>query len=241
MKKIALVSLAALALPTVAFAQDSSILPGEFSGNVGFVSDYTYRGISQTDEKAAIQGGIDWSHDSGFHLGVWGSNVDFNETPPVDGASAEIDVYGGWGNSIGPFSYDIGFIYYAYPGADSNLEYDFVEGTLSGGYTITEGLDVGAFYAYSPDFFGTVDEAHYLEGQASYSFDVGVPVTLAATVGHQWLEGAAVDYTNWSTTASFDLDSFTLGVSYRDTDLSKAQCGGDICDARGVAFVSYAF
>ncbi|MGC2854537.1 TorF family putative porin [Novispirillum sp. DQ9] len=241
MKKIALVSLAALALPTVAFAQDSSVLPGEFSANVGFVSDYTFRGISQTDEAAAIQGGIDWSHDSGFHFGVWGSNVDFNEASPIDGASAEIDVYGGWGQSVGAFSYDIGFIYYAYPGADSNLDYDFVEGTLKAGYTIVDGLDVGALYAYSPDFFGGVDEAHYLEGSASYGFDIGLPVTLAAAVGHQWLEGAAIDYLNWSTTASVDIDAFTVGLSYRDTDLSKRQCGGDACDARGVAFVTYSF
>lgn len=242
MKKIALVSLAALALPTVAVAQESSILPGEFSGNVGFVSDYTFRGISQTNEKAAIQGGIDWEHESGVYLGVWGSNVDF---VPGDDASAEMDVYGGWGNSIGAFSYGIGFTYYGYPGHVSSLDYDFFEGNLSAGYELMEGLEVGALYAYSPDFFAGSGDAHYIEGSIGYSFDVGLPVSLGATYGYQTIEDNATfalpDYANWSATASVDIDSFTVGVSYRDTDISKAQCGGDNCDARGVAFVSYAF
>lgn len=241
MKKIALLSLAVMAIPAVAVAQDTGkLLPGEFSGNVGIVSNYVFRGISQTDEKAALQGGIDWAHDSGFYAGVWGSNVDFNETPPTDGASAEIDLYAGWGQSIGAFSYSIGGAYYAYPGADSNLDYDFVEGLLTSGYELMEGLEVGALYAYSPEFFGNTGPAHYIEGSVGYSFDVGVPVSLGATIGHQTID-QGTDYTNWSTTAAVTFDNLEVGVSYTDTDLSKAQCGSDACDARGVAFVTYSF
>lgn len=233
MKKIALVSLAALALPTVAFAQESSILPGEFSANVGFVSDYVWRGYSQTDEKPAVQGGIDWSHDSGFHFGVWGSNVDFG---PADDSTMELDLAGGWGQSIGNFSYDIGVVWYTYPGEDVN---NFFEGNLSGTYTVLEGLDVGAFYAYSPDFFAQSDDAHYLQGNISYGFDVGLPVTLGATLGHQWLTGSG-DYLDWSATASVAVDAIELGVSYTDTDVDEATCG-DLCGPRAIAFVSYSF
>lgn len=235
MKKIALLSLAVMAVPAVAMAQDSgSILPGEFSANVGFVSDYIYRGISQTDEKPAVQGGIDWSHDSGVYLGVWGSNVDFGDG---DDSTVEIDVYGGWGQSVGALSYDVGFIWYTYPGERGN---NFVEGTLGLGYELMDGLEVGAFYAYSPDFFAQTDDAHYLEGSISYGFDVGLPVTLAATAGHQWLS-EGTDYWNWTASAAVTVDQFDIGVRYTDTDLSTAECGGDFCDARAIAFVTYAF
>ena len=50
-----------------------------FSGNAGIVTDYVYRGISQTDEGPAVQGGFDVGHSSGLYAGIWGSNVDFND------------------------------------------------------------------------------------------------------------------------------------------------------------------
>ncbi len=58
-------------LSGVAVAEDSPI-----SANVGFVSDYQYRGYSQTKENMAIQGGLHYTHDAGFYAGVWGSNVE---------------------------------------------------------------------------------------------------------------------------------------------------------------------
>lgn len=248
-KKIAFLALtgAVLAATAAHAAEGDSLIPGEFSGSVGLVSDYTFRGISQTDEAAALQGGLTWSHDSGVHLGFWGSNVDFNEAPPVDGASAELDVVAGWGNSIGPFSYDIGAIWYTYPGADENLNYNFVEGTLALGYTVLDGLDVGLLYAVSPEFFADTGIAHFVEGSVSYGFELGLPVSLGATYGRQWIHENArwgtPDYNTWSATAAVTVDAVELGVSYRDTNLSKTECFGgmDTCDARAVAFVTYGF
>ena len=79
--------LAALAAP--AFAQDAAEEEsGPFSFNIGVVSDYAFRGVSQTNEGPAFQGGVDFSHDSGFYAGVWASNVDFVDG---DGANAEFD------------------------------------------------------------------------------------------------------------------------------------------------------
>lgn len=247
--KSMLLALAAALLSTAAapaFAEDK-VLPGEFSGSVSLLSDYVLRGISQTDEAAALQGSIDWSHDSGIYLGVWGSNVDFNEAAPTDGASAEVDLYAGYASEFGALSYDIGIVHYAYPGADAALNYDFVEGILALGYSPLEGLDLGAKYAFSPDFFLGTDNAHYLEGQVAYGFDIGLPVSLGATVGHQWIENntrwGTPDYMNWSATASVNVDGVDLGVTYHDTDLSKTECfaGADFCDARAVAFVAYGF
>ena len=62
--------------PSASYAFD---VPGDFSANVGFVTEYSFRGIAQSDEHPAIQGGFDYSHDSGFYAGIWGSNVDFND------------------------------------------------------------------------------------------------------------------------------------------------------------------
>ena len=76
----------------------------EISGNVALTTDYRFRGISQTDRNPAVQGGFDWSHDSGFYLGTWGSNVDF-------AGSLELDYYGGYANNINDnLAYDVGVI-----------------------------------------------------------------------------------------------------------------------------------
>src|SRR4051812_17245106 len=59
--------------------ESDSWVPGKFTGTAAVATDYIFRGISQTDEKAAIQGSIEWHHDMGIFLGVWGSNVDFGD------------------------------------------------------------------------------------------------------------------------------------------------------------------
>jgi hypothetical protein len=82
---------AAVAAPGLASAQATS--PHTVAGNMGLFSDYRFRGISQTFEQPAIQGGIDYSHASGFYLGTWASNVNGLSFP--DG-SIEMDFYGGY-------------------------------------------------------------------------------------------------------------------------------------------------
>lgn len=115
---------------TQAAAQDSG-LPGSFSGNVTLTNDYVFRGFTQTGEDPAIQGGLDWDSGSGFYLGTWASNVDFG---PGDEANIEIDIYGGYAGEINGFTYDVGYLYYLYPGAPGALDYDFWEVYGSVGY-----------------------------------------------------------------------------------------------------------
>ena len=115
---------------------DKKSFPGAFSANIGLFSEYYFRGISQTDDAPALQGGLDWSATVdggtgiGVYLGAWGFNVDFNEAAGVDGATIEIDYYGSLTGDIGSagLGWDVGFIYYTYPGAAGSLDYDFVEG-----------------------------------------------------------------------------------------------------------------
>lgn len=86
----------------------SSAALAEVSANVSAVSQYYFRGVQLTDS-AAVQGGVDWAHDSGFYLGTWASTLNGGDP------SYEIDFYGGFGNEIGDFSYDVGYILYTYP------------------------------------------------------------------------------------------------------------------------------
>ena len=88
--------------------------PAPFTGNITLASDYKFRGFSQTNFKPALQGGFDYADKSGFYLGNWNSNV---EQSLYNGASLEMDVYGGYKGTAGAVSYDLGAIYYAYPGS----------------------------------------------------------------------------------------------------------------------------
>src|SRR5436190_15595448 len=95
-----------------------------FTGNVGLYSQYVFRGISQTNEKPAIQGGFDLGHKSGFYVGTWASNISWlsdgtSGNPPGTTASASLewDFYGGYKGTLpADFGYDVGALYYYYPG-----------------------------------------------------------------------------------------------------------------------------
>ena len=120
------------------------------AGNAGLFSDYRFRGYSQTDYRPAFQGGIDFAHKSGFYLGNWNSNV--NSTL-YNGASLEMDFYGGYKATFGDFGLDVGTIYYYYPGTGAyvpDFEAKNWEVYVGGSYG-----PVSLKYYYSfTDFFG---------------------------------------------------------------------------------------
>src|SRR3989304_7749516 len=111
---------AAFAVPSLAAAQAAAApaSPHTFSGNIALVSDYKFRGISQTFGKPALQGGFDYSHASGFYAGNWNSNI--NEGAGFPAGNLEMDFYGGWKKTWGDWGLDLGAIYYYYPGSDAN-------------------------------------------------------------------------------------------------------------------------
>src|SRR5688572_31801626 len=92
--------------------------PHTVTGNVGLFSQYIFRGLTQTNEEPAIQGGFDYSHSSGFYVGTWGSNVSWLQDGGSyrAGGSLELDIYGGFKGSIGKtdLGYDVGLLYYWY-------------------------------------------------------------------------------------------------------------------------------
>ena len=149
---------ASLLVSAPAAAQD----PWSFSANIGAVSNYIWRGVTQTGDQAAVQGGLDVAHDSGFYAGTWVSNIDWGTPDP----NYELDLYTGFGGSVNDdFSYDIGAIYYAYPdGRDSDFAEIAVSGTfkwftLGTAYTVYGENDGGLFDDGDWYFFGGADFA----------------------------------------------------------------------------------
>ena len=125
--------LGALAAPAFVFAADAAPAPDlTVAYNVGLYSQYIFRGMTQTDRKPALQGGVDLTHSSGFYLGAWGSNISWlndkygpNETDESktyykSGGNLEIDLYGGFRTELGKsgVGVDLGVLQYWYPGTE---------------------------------------------------------------------------------------------------------------------------
>jgi len=236
------------ATPALAAEDSKALIPGDFSANVGVFSDYTFRGISQTGDEPAAQGGIDYSpgrnrlqpryrrlgrRPLSRRLGI---ECRFQRRRR---GLVEIDWYGGLSKSFGGVDASIGFIYYSYPGASGSLNYDFIEGNLALGYQINDIFSVGFGYNASPDNFGDSGAAHYFSGSLSYAVSTpGVGLILDASVGRQLIEDNAAfgtpDYWDWRIGASLALTpNISISAFYTDTDISTADCGSENCDARG--------
>ena len=207
--------------------------PHEISANVSLLTDYLYRGISQTNENFALQGGFDYSHTpTGLYVGTWASNVDFAE-------SLEIDVYGGIGGEFGNgLSWDVGGLYYMYPGSNAKPEEDFFEAYFNLGYTFSDMQlepSIGTGVAWSPDFFGEDGDGVYVYG----SLDLSLPQDfgLSFYVGHQDVDGDKLsgpdgfDYVHYSIGLSKSFGPLDLSVSWND---ANDECDGgtnELCRA----------
>ncbi|MBI5939257.1 MAG: hypothetical protein HY859_02395 [Caulobacterales bacterium] len=208
---------ASLFMAGAAAAQDAPTV----TFNVGLTSDYVFRGVSQTDESAALQAGVDVS--SGIlYGGLWASNVDF-----YDSTDAEIDAYVGIKPTAGPVSLDLGVIYYGYVNAPGAADYDFWEFKAAG--SVPAGpLTLGAAAFYSPEFFGGVGDTLYYEANASVS--PADKWTITAAVGKQTFNDFSVlDYTTYNIGVGYAFtDKITGDLRFHDSDLG---CGA-ICDSR---------
>lgn len=163
-------ALTGLAAPTVANA--------ELTGNIGVHSKYLLRGIFDENDNTAVQGGFDWSDDSGFYLGYWGSNLgyQYSSDPAKEYTSNgfENDIYGGYGGSVGDFGYDLGFIQYVYLHVDdSDLTEAAVKLTYKDGYIRTQTLVNSGWWGNSGDTYLTAGYAFSLPKDFGLAFDAG--------------------------------------------------------------------
>ncbi len=229
--KMTFAALAALltitALPTAVQAEDAP----STTFNVGVVSDYRYRGISQSGLKPALQGGADYSHPNGLYLGTWLSTIkwikDAGRLNGVDAGNtpAEWDLYGGYKGEISKaLTYDVGGLYYLYVNNKT--------GKISGGanantFELYGALTYGpvtAKYSHSlTNTFGFGDSkgSGYLEVNAS--FDLGQGFSVAPHIGHQTIKHfGAASYTDYSLTLGKDLgNGFSLSAAAVGTDADK--------------------
>src|SRR2546423_413150 len=193
MKKLMLISaLVVTAMPFALRAEEKKPEPEyTLAGNAGLFSDYRFRGFTQTGYKPAFQGGIDFSHKSGFYIGNWNSNI---EQALYNGATLEMDLYGGYKMSVGPVGLDFGYLHYYYPNSGALGSTTIKNGELYAGgsvgpvsaklyYAVTKFFSIGAPPTYpDADTKGSI----YLDLSGSYEVIPGL--TLAAHYGYQKIE-----------------------------------------------------
>ena len=209
----------------------------ELSANLGVQSNYYFRGVTQTDDKAAISGGLDYSHESGFYVGTWMSNIDFTSAPKTD---VEIDGYAGFGGDIGDtgLSYDLSGWYYWYPGAGGDAqggELDYAEASGSLGFG-----PVTATIAYT--FWAEADDDNiqaFQEGDIYYNLSADLPFeyegfTSSVFIGYYDFDddgggpGEDLNYTHWGIGISKDAGDFgSFSVNYEQVDDQNDFIGDD--------------
>lgn len=227
MKKLyASLALAGLVgVPGLVVAADS---PHTFTANVGLTTDYVFRGVSQTQNGPAIQGGVDYSHASGVYVGTWGSNVEWVSTGYKDNNSMEIDLYGGYKGAVGDVGYDLGLVTYYYPGdqiAAPATDPDTTElyvglgwKTISLKYSHTVS---DRFVGWSTSTGGKTKGSYYLDLSGTY--DLGGGWGLLGHVGYQDVKGNSnASYTDWKVGVTKDIGFGVVSLAYTDTDADTA-------------------
>lgn len=242
--RFTILGMSALALAAVsapAFAQDEPASDITVTGGATVVTDYRFRGISQTYKQFALQGSIGVSHSSGFYVGTWGSSID---DYVAAGSDQEIDFFGGYTTTIGAATVDVGLLYYYYPGSggvnsDFFEPYASVKGTFG---PVTAKLGV----AYAPKqaalTIGAGKEDNlYVYGDLSGALG---PVTLTGHLGHSFGPSYLTigdEYTDWSVGATYTWNHLTFGVSYVDTDKSLFVGTKNVSKAGVVGSIGVAF
>ena len=252
MKYVLLSALALMGVATPALAQEETAPPKPItvSGSVGLVSDYRFRGVSQSDEQLAIQGGLTIAHESGVYIGTWGSNLAGWGT--FGGANMELDLIAGYKTTLTEgVALDVGATWYMYPGGFDNTDfiepYAKVSGTI-GPASVLAGVAyapkqeaLGSWYRNGAsaaagvyDNPGDKNDNLYLWTDAS----VGVPNTGLTVKGHVGFSkgnkglgpfatsvAPTGEYIDWMAGVDYAVPGtpLTLGVAYTDTDISNRE------------------
>ena len=184
----------------------------EISANVALTTNYIFRGISQTDDGPAIQGGFDAGIEM-FYAGVWASSVDFG-----DDTTMEIDVYAGISPEFNGTTFDFGVLYYAYPDSPdlATGSQDFVE--IYGGVSREfNQVSLGISAAYSPDFYGETGGGFYLRGDAG--FQVAENISISGHYGLSTFEDNLLndDYSDYSIGGTLSAAGLDFDLRYHGT------------------------
>ena len=220
------------AAPAAAAAEAPAAPASPLSFNVGVVSDYLFRGVTQTHGDPALQGGVDYAFTNGFYVGAWASNITWVKDYTNKG-DVEVDLYGGYKGAFagGDWNYQLGTIWYTYPGhGDANAfgaNPNTNEILASLGY---KWLSVKYSYATSSHFIGwysktggKTDGSGYLEANASY--DLGSGWGLTGHVGHQTVKDFdPANYSDANIGLTKDVGFGVVGLMYSHTN-AKGKTG----------------
>jgi uncharacterized protein (TIGR02001 family) len=206
----------------------------QLSGNIAVVSDYRFRGISQSDRGPAAQGSVAYDHPTGLFAGLFASTVEFSGAFRAD---VETFLQAGVAQRVHPeLSWELGVGYYAYPGA--NADWNYWETSL--GVTWRE---VTARVHYAPHYLNTAAGAAYVEVNATHPLS-----ERTALVGHVgfWRReggtGAATVHSRLDVRVgvTFDLGVASLEISGVATNVPSAECPNR-CKPGAVVAVSRSF
>lgn len=233
-KLLSLAVLAALSgMPALAAAEEAAApaaaaapaSPHTFSYNIGLFSQYVWRGMTQTDESLALQGGVDYAHSSGFYAGAWASNVSWTtDLNYMDSNSLELDLYGGYASSFGEtgIGYNVGILQYVYPGTSANGAIDADATELYGALSY-KWANAKLSYAVSDEAWGFDDAQGTVYLEANADIPVGESgFTVNLHVGSFMFDGDVAgadndeyDYTDWKigVTKAWD-NGVKVGAAY---------------------------
>jgi len=195
---------------------------------VALTNDYRFRGISQTDEEAAVQGGMTVGHSTGVYAGVWASSMQ---------SGAELDYFVGYSLDVASVNVDAEYRMYDYTGKYA-VDPDYEEWSVTAS---AMGASVGVIY--SDDYSGT--GAEYTRYGAAYNLPVG-PLVLHAHAGLNDFDETYANlygedqYVDYEVAASMNVvDNVSVKVAWVGTDLDKAVVGGqDIAEDALILTVS---
>lgn len=207
MKKIASPILFALTLGAAAGAMAQTAAPAEpestLAFNVGAVSEYRYRGISQTRLNPAMQGGFDYNDKSGFYVGAWASTIQWIKDARGN-ANVELDLYGGYKGTAGDAAYDVGYLHYEYP--SNNLKPNANTDEFYGAVTV--GVFTAKYSHAVSNLFGFSESKNSGYLDLSAAFDLGNGYSFTPHVGRQYVSGKGNGIYSYTDTA------LTLGKDF---------------------------
>lgn len=231
-------------------AADGGEAPHSFSANVLLATEYMFRGLTQSNEGPAIQGGFDYEYTPmGVYAGVWASSIEFPGLSMNNPATIEIDFYGGFaGEFSNGIGWDIGGLYYLYPDQNEDCcgagDYDYVEvyGNLSYTFSnMTFAPSIGVGFDWSPDYFGEDDDGIHFESSIGFSlpgdFGLSFNVNYLDVDGDKTFAGG-YDFVYYSIGVTKSLGIFEFGLSWNDAgdDCDDVLAGGDEDLCEGVIF-----
>lgn len=266
-----LCSAIAIAAASPARAQEETSPPPAITitGSVSLVSDYRFRGVSQSDTDLALQGTATITHESGLYGGFWASNLAGWGT--FGGPNLELDIYAGYKRPLGGGAIDVGLTYYSYPGGADTT--DFFEPYVKLSGTIgPASLLAGVAYAPKQRALGNFSNTPQSAGQSEDNFYVWGDGSVAlgesgllakAHIGYSegnpglGPNGTSVaptgSYADWLLGLDYTRGPVTVGVAYVDTDITEAESayllpnfsstkdGSPISDAQVVFSLTVAF